>query len=290
MTRLSRREFVSATTAGFVAVRPAPLRQRTITADEIIQRIRVNIGVPWNEKTVDGVKAGDPGTTITGIAVAVMPTLDVLRRAAAVGHNFVVVQEPTFYAANEAPGARATDPVYLAKKALIDERKLVVYRLSDHWNSRRPHPGSAGLAEVLGYTAGRSRDSEYLYDVPATTLSALAEHVRERLSARALRIVGDTGIAVHRVYISPGTTDVPGVLRHIGRADVVISGDPREWEAVPYVLDSRSAGLTKGMVIVGRVVSEWPGARVASVWLRSIVSEVPVAFVSLPDPYWSPTA
>jgi putative NIF3 family GTP cyclohydrolase 1 type 2 len=290
MKPLSRREFVAAAAVGIAAARPVSAGQRTLTAAEIIERIRANVGVPWNDKTVDGLKTGDASAVVTGIAVAVMPTLDVLGRAAADGLNFIVVQEPTFYAPNEAPGGRATDPVYLAKRQLIDDRNLVIYRLSDHWNARRPHPGAVGLAEVLGYTPGRAADSEFLYSVPPATLGAVVDDVRRRLSARAVRVIGDPGMPVRRVFVSPGTTDVPSVLGHLSRADVVISGEPREWEAVPYIQDSRSAGLARGMVIVGRVVSEWPGARIAAVWLRSLVSEVPVTFVSLPDPYWSPSA
>jgi hypothetical protein len=81
---------------------------------------------------------------------------------------------------------------------------------------------------------------------------------------------------------------MPAVLDYLPRADVVISGEPREWEAVPYVLDTWPATRGRGMIAVGRVVSLGPGARLAAVWVRSLVSEVPVTFVGTPDPYWSP--
>ena len=44
-------------------------------------------------------------------------------------------------------------------------------------------------------------------------------------------------------------------------ADVVVAGEPREWEVVPYLLDSREAGANKALLSVGRVVSEEPGMK-----------------------------
>ncbi len=288
MTPLSRREFVAATAAGLVSARPGAARQRPVTAAEVIERIRVNVGVPWNAKTTDGVITGDPATPVTGIAVMVMPTLDALRREAAERHNFIIVQEPTFYAPNEAPGPREKDPVYLAKKSFVDEQKLVIFRFAEHWQARRPNPAAVGLAEVLGWAASNVAGSDVLYTVPQTTLSALSAHVHDRLGVRAPRVVGRPDLAVRTVFISAGTTGMTSMLMHLPNADVVISGEPREWEAVPYVLDTWAAGRGKGMIAVGRVPSLWPGARIAAVWIRSLVSDVPVTFVSVPDPYWSP--
>jgi hypothetical protein len=108
------------------------------------------------------------------------------------------------------------------------------------------------------------------------------------LGVRAPRVVGRPDLAVRSVFISAGTTGMTSMLMHLPNADVVISGEPREWEAVPYVLDTWAAGRGKGMIAVGRVPSLWPGARIAAVWIRSLVSDVPVTFVSVPDPYWSP--
>ena len=89
-------------------------------------------------------------------------------------------------------------------------------------------------------------------------------------------------------YVSPGTTDVPGILAHLPRADVVIAGEPREWEAVPYIADNVTAGHSKGMIALGRLVSEEPGTLVAAVWLKSVMPELTIESIRLTDPYWSP--
>ena len=76
---------------------PVPARAQPLTARQVIDRIKANVGVPWTEPTVDTIKAGDPETPVKGIALTMMATLDVLQRAAAAGQNLVITHEPTFY-------------------------------------------------------------------------------------------------------------------------------------------------------------------------------------------------
>jgi putative NIF3 family GTP cyclohydrolase 1 type 2 len=284
---LSRREFVIATAGSLAIGRPVAARQ--LTAGVVIERIRTGVGISWRENTVDGLKAGDPATVVTGVAVTVMATLDVLRKSAAAQRNFIVTQEPVFYAPNDNPGAREKDPVYLAKKEFIDKARLVIFRFADHWNASHPQAAPAALADALGWGKERATDHDRVYSLPPTTLGALAADIRKRLNIRGgVRVVGRPDLPVRSAYVSPGTTDVPGVLAHLPRADVVIAGEPREWEAVPYVADSVTAGQPKGMIALGRIVSEEPGALAAAAWLKSVLPELTIDSVRLIDPYWSP--
>jgi len=288
---LSRREFVLGATTAMLSVATARGQSRNLTAQDVADRIRENVGVPWREKTVDGFKAGDPATVVTGIATAVMATMDVLRRAAAAHQNFIIVQEPTFFSADDGPGARAADPVYLAKKNFIAEKRLVVWRFSDHWNARQPGEAARAVAAALGWTASRPAITEPIYHVPETTLGALTAHVRATFGVRGgVRTVGEPAMRVRAVFISPGTTDLAGTLQNLRHADLILAGEPREWEAVPYALDTWAAGpgQAKGLIALGRVVSEGPSAQACSQWIRGVVPGVPVAVIPTADPYWSP--
>jgi hypothetical protein len=219
-----------------------------------------------------------------------MATMDVLKKAAASRRNFIVSQEPTFYAPTDAPGPRATDPVYLAKQAFIDEHKLVIYRFGDHWNARRPNEMAKALAATLGWTRYKAPDADQIYRIPTTTLGALIASVRRPLEIRGgLRSVGPLDMPVRSVFISAGTTDVPSTIANLPKADVMLSGEPREWEAVPYMVDTWAAGQNKGLIVVGRVVSEAPGMKACAAWLHSFISEVTVTTLTIGDPYWSPT-
>ena len=286
----SRREFVILGAAALLSAGAARLPRFALTAQQAIDRIRANAGVPWRETTVDTFKAGDPQTVVTGIATTVMATLPVLRQAAAAGRNLIVTFEPTFYNGNDDPGTRATDPVYLAKKAFIEEHRLVIWRFAEHWGARVPNEFATALGDALGWAKLRTTANPLIYSIPSTALGALAAHARARLGIRGgMRVVGNTGMRVRRVLISPGTTTLQTTVEHLPQADIILSGEPREWEAVEYVLDTASAGQPKGMIAVGRVVSEEPGMRACAAWLRTLIPEVPVEPIAAGDPYWRPS-
>ena len=48
-----------------------------LTAAQVIDRIKANVGVPWMTETVDTIKAGDSATPVTGVATTMMATYDV---------------------------------------------------------------------------------------------------------------------------------------------------------------------------------------------------------------------
>ena len=284
---LTRREFVW---TGVTAALSGGQGTSPQTAGQVLDRIRAGIGVPWRESTVDGIKAGRPETVVTGIGTTAMATLEVLRHAADSRRNLIVTQEPVFYSGNDAPGNRSTDPVYLAKKAFIDERGLVVLRLTDHWNARVPNENVRALADALGWGGYRDVSRDGIYTLPRTTVRDVSLHLEKRLGARGLRTVGRTDLGVTTVFLSPGTTDLASTVRNVPRVDVVIAGEPREWEAVPYVLDTAETGSPKALIALGRVVSETPGAKACAAWLETLVPGMSVGAIPVADPYWRPAA
>jgi putative NIF3 family GTP cyclohydrolase 1 type 2 len=285
--RMTRRAFVQAAAAPILAAPPrhAPAAQVDLTVAQFVDRVRDAVGT-WREKTVDGFKAGDPSVALKGVAVTVAARLENLRRAAAAGCNLVITQEPVFYGANDEPGNRASDAVYLAKKAYIDEAKLVVWRFSDHWSTRQPDPRVAALAEALFWKDGPGSDN--IYRIQETSLSSLAAHVSKRLGLRGgMRTIGPPDMRVRTVLLSPGTTDLASTVARLKGADAVLAGEPREWEVVPYVLDAREAGAAKALISIGRIVSEEPGMRACAAWIRTLAPGLRVEALPVSDPFWN---
>src|SRR5262245_16359667 len=101
MTDLSRRNFVALTAAGAVAtpflLDDVWVRSASVTAQEIVDRVKKNIGVDWSSDDVDTFKAGEPSTIVTGVVTTSMATLDVLQKAVQAGANLIVTAAPTFY-------------------------------------------------------------------------------------------------------------------------------------------------------------------------------------------------
>jgi putative NIF3 family GTP cyclohydrolase 1 type 2 len=283
----SRREFIVSTAGVILAPRG---RRATVTAQQVADRIRSNLGVEWRPQTVDGFKAGDPATAVTGIAVTVLATTDALRRAAAAGQNLIITQEPLYYSTNDDPGNRANDPVYLAKKAVIDEHRLVVFRFTEHWNARQPNESAKALAATLRLTR-ELPDAPQTYQIAETPLAALAAQIRNRLPIRGgLRMVGQPNLRVRTIYLAPGTTSLTMAVASLQKADAILAGEPREWEAIPYTLDTWSSERGKGLIAVGRMVSEGPGMSACAAWIRALVPEARVETTAVTDPYWSVNA
>jgi len=275
-----------------VGVPAATLAQARPTAREVVDRIKQNIGVPWTEPTVDTFKDGDPATPVTGIAVTMMATFDVLRRASAQGANLVITHEPTFYDHFDKLDVLEADndSVTAAKRAFIREHRMVVVRMHDHWHRRRPEPMSANLARVLGWARYQTPESDRLYRVPEITLAELAATIRRRLPAPTLRVVGDSGLRVTRIGLSPGAAgfDTHRKLLQQDAVEVLVIGEAREWETVEYVADAVTAGRKKALIILGHIPSEQDGMEEFARWLRPFVKEVPVTFVPAMDPFWAP--
>jgi putative NIF3 family GTP cyclohydrolase 1 type 2 len=244
--------FLSVFMNGFSTV---SAQERPLTAREVIQRIQEHVGVPWQKETVDTFKAGDPDTKVSGIAVTMMATFDVLQRAAASGANLIITHEPTFYNHlddfKEIP-QKENDLVLAEKLAFIEEHHLVVWRFHDHWHRRTPDGIEAGMTHALGWEAFQDKQNQYLFTIPETTLYKLAGVLKARLELHTMRVVGDPHMKVTRVAFSPGSA---GLQREIGameRPDVqlLITGESREWETVEYAADALSENKNKALNIL----------------------------------------
>ena len=135
-------------------------------------------------ETVDTFKAGDPNTPVTGVAVTMMATLDVLQRAAAAHQNLIITHEPTFFDHLDEPKVSTSekDPVYVAKRDFIKAHGLVVWRFHDYWHRRRPDGILTGIVNALGWQPYQSADAPMRFLVPSTTLNALAADIRRALA------------------------------------------------------------------------------------------------------------
>jgi putative NIF3 family GTP cyclohydrolase 1 type 2 len=69
-----------------------------MTAKDVLDLMKKNLGGPWNENTYrDVFHAGDGNVEVKGIATTFMSTLDLLQRAHAAGLNMVIPHETTFW-------------------------------------------------------------------------------------------------------------------------------------------------------------------------------------------------
>ncbi len=264
-------------------------QQARITARQVVAEIQKQVGVEWKQDTVDTFKAGNPDTPVTGIAVTMMATMDVLQRAAAKNLNFIITHEPTFYAHLDRPeGVPEDDAVWAEKRAFIEKHGLVVWRFHDHWHMRNPDGIEAGNVHALGWEKYQRPGNQYLFVVPETTLKELAAQVAQKLQSTVVRIVGDPEMRITEVAFSPGAAGSEREIQALEQDDVqvLMVGETREWETVEYSADAVSQGRKKALIVIGHIPSEQAGMEECTRWLKGFVKDVPVEFVPAKQPFW----
>ena len=252
-------------------------------------QIQKQIGIPWETETVDTFKAGNPDAPVTGIAVTMMATMDVLQRASARGLNFVITHEPTFYSHLDIPeGMPESDPVWAEKREFIEKHGMVVWRFHDHWHTRKPDGIEAGMVHALRWEKFQNPDNQYLFVLPETTVKQLAQEVSKKLNSPVVRVVGDPQMKVTKVGFSPGAAGVQRETRALERDDVqvLMVGETREWETVEYAADAMTEGRNKALIVIGHIPSEQPGMEECARWLKGFVKDVSIEFVPAKQPFW----
>ena len=267
----------------------ASAQQKQITAREVVAQIQKQIGIPWKTETVDRFKAGNPDSPVTGIAVTMMATMDVLQRAAAQRLNFVITHEPTFYSHLDTPdGMPESDPVWAEKREFIEKHGMVVWRFHDHWHLRQSDGIEAGMVHALRWEKFQNPDNQYLFVMPETTVKQLAQEVSKKLNSAVVRVVGDPQIRVTKVGFSPGAAGFQRETHALERDDVqvLMVGETREWETVEYAADAVTEGRNKALIVIGHIPSEQPGMEECTRWLKGFVKDVPIEFVPAKQPFW----
>jgi len=288
---MDRRQMMLAAGAGLTAMTSLSAQDTVLTARQVVERIRKNVGIPWREQTVDNFKDGsNPDAAVTGIATTMVATFELLHRAAAAKRNLIIVHEPTYYSNLDDPKDISNDPMFRLKREFIVANNLSVFRFHDHWHGRKPDGIIDGMAMGLGWKKYQNADDARLFALPETTLNALAIQIRDRLKIRAMRIVGDPRITVSRAAFNPGSTGLNQMMRYFSGSDVdvFVCGEPGEWNACEYVRDSIAAGKKKGLIILGHDMSEELGMEECARWLKGFVTEVPVEFMPAGEAFWSP--
>ncbi len=146
----SRRRFLLGST-GLLTARLTPAQAAPLTAGQVIERIKAQVGIPWRAQTVDNIIAGAAETQVKGIATTMMATLDVAQRAAAAGRNMVITHESTFFSHQDRTDQIQQDSTYQFKRDFLNQHNMVVFHFHDHWHGRKPYGIAVGMMRELGW-------------------------------------------------------------------------------------------------------------------------------------------
>jgi putative NIF3 family GTP cyclohydrolase 1 type 2 len=263
---------------------------RALTAGEVISRIKSNLGIPWRDTTYrDTFKFGGPDSEVRGIATTMFCNFDVVKRAAEAGHNMIIPHEDTYWNDRDDTSIVSSDPLYKTKVDFMKEHNIVIFRIHDHMHAQRPDFTYVGLARALGLSKYETAPESHRFVISETTLGALASDFQKRLTARAVRVVGNPNAKVRRIQLGVGYA-TPAV--NVPDVDVVVSGELQEtdgaFDSPEYVLDAVSLGITKGWIMLGHAISEEQGMLEMAEWIKSFTPEIPVQLIRGGEPFWSP--
>lgn len=263
-----------------------------LTAYQVIERIKENVGVPWFEPTVDTFKSGDSSATVTGIAVTMMATLDVLQRAAANGDNLIITHEPTFFSHEDQTGKlrETNDPVYEAKLAFIKEHHLIIWRFHDHWHARIPDGIHTGMVRALGWENFQDKENGFVFHLPTTTLRGLAIELKRKLGVHAMRVIGDSNATFSTISLCEGFPgfDINRSFFQLKGVEAMVIGEAHEWETIEYAADAVTENNKKGLIVLGHIPSEQAGMEECARWLKTFVKDARVEYVPTKEPFWVP--
>jgi putative NIF3 family GTP cyclohydrolase 1 type 2 len=259
----------------------------TLTIQNVIDTILAEIPGGPIQDTVDTVKIGDPDQPVAGIVTTFLASMAVIRRAAGLGANFIITHEPTFYNHLDEVSELQDDPVYEAKRALLEDNEIVVWRFHDHWHRHEPDGIQTGVAQTLGwadYTDGGDRP---LYVLPETTVGVLARSIKASLGIEAVRVVGDLTMPCSRVALMPGAPPARWQMMALAwdEVDVLVTGEVAEWETSEYARDAGLQGREKALIVLGHAKSEEPGMAYLVPWLQARVEGVEITHVPVGDAF-----
>lgn len=253
----------------------------TTTIQDIIGTILDQIPGGRLEETVDTVKCSDPTQPVSGIVTTFLASYDVIKEAIKIGANLVITHEPTFYNHLDDVAEFEEHAVYDAKRRLLDENQVVVWRFHDHWHRHVPDGIGTGVVRALGWEAYAGAGDGPVFSIPVTTVGELAAEVKSKLGIDTARVVGDLGMSCRNVAMLVGAPGGSWQTSLLNRNDVevLLAGEVAEWETPEYVRDAVAQGRKKALIVLGHAQSEEPGMAYLVDWLRPLVPDVPITHV-----------
>ena len=270
---------------------------------EVIERVIDRTGlVPLPEgKTCDRLMIGDGEMEVTKVTSTFMATVDVIRASIEAGANMIITHEPTWFTGKDDTGWVEEDEVYLAKRKLIEENHIAIWRFHDHMHMCSEDGIYRGFEQETGWGKYRipyQESKEPLnkfggcYEIPPASLRELCAFFKEKMEMDVIQIIGDPEMTVRRIGVlvgggslGLGTEEMPMILMREMNLDLVICGDITEWTLPAYIRDAMQLGMNKGMLVLGHERSEEPGMKYLGEWLEPALDGTEVVFIDAKEPF-----
>ncbi len=254
------------------------------------------IKLPFREEpveipTCDVLHFGDPENEVHSIGTTFMVTVDVIQNAMKQGIDMIITHEPS-----NCGGLDTTMPIELnkvteAKRALIEESGISIWRFHDGMHHQRPDQIYMGWMQELGWeNYNVPGPNNHEFKIPETDVRSVAELIKERLHVNSPRIIGNLDLKVSKVGVlvggggqGLGDPNMPMKFLLDNDLDLLILGDITDMIMCPFWKDALALGVNKAAIILGHHKSEECGMKYLADWLTPLVQGTPVTFLEAED-------
>lgn len=256
-------------------------RSRKITVGEIMNSFISEVPSGLIPNTVDTLKSGNADIVVTGVVTCMFATIEVIRKTIALGANFIIAHEPTFYNHQDATKWLENDEVFKYKSALLKKHGIAVWRNHDYIHSVHPDGVRKGLVERLAWQKYGNPDQSMYNLVSASSLRELIYDLKTKLEIPSLRYIGDLNASCTKILLMPGAAggqrQIEAIIKN--KPDVLVTGEISEWETAEYVRDAIAKGEKLSLIVLGHVASEEDGAKYMLNWLKNKFPSIKASFI-----------
>ena len=233
------------------------------------------------EKHGDGLVLGDGERTVRTVAVTLIATPAVLRRAAELGADMILTHEPTFHGV-----APEGDRVMAKKRALCDSLGVPIYRLHDHMHFTATDKINLGVLSRLSLDGEFDGQKAFTLGEPMAA-DALIEHICTRLFLRHPRYIGKKDLTVRTLSLLFGAWGDGRIVSEFCRpeVDLVIAGEATEYSSCEYIRDAVELGVPRGLLLLGHMGSEKAGMEYLTDHINETIGDVRAVYIDCGEVY-----
>ncbi len=276
---------------------------------EVIQNIKSYCKGSWmgqkidDEKTRDKVLYGNTDRECTGIVTTIYASVDVIKKAHELGANLIIAHEALLWNHGDHREwlEESKNRTYLAKKKLMDDYGITVWRFHDYIHSGIPCKDGYvdgifyGIAKVTGWDDAIINNSDisgalYLECEP-TTPRQVGKLLKEKWNLTGLKCIGNMDARVTKImicgHVSEGG-DSNSLIRKVDENDInlLLPLELIDFTLTEYVKDSGQLGYDRAILAAGHFNLEEPGMKYMEEWIDDALKQhIDTTFVQAGDMY-----
>jgi len=255
-----------------------------------------------DRKTRDKVLYGETDKECTGIVTTIYASPDVIRKAHELGANLIIAHEALLWNHGDHREwlEETQNKTYLAKKKLMDDYGITVWRFHDYIHSGIPYKDGYidgifyGLAKETGWDDAIINEdisgAVYL-ECPETTPREVAKLIKEKWNLSGLKCIGNMDAKVTKILVcghvmEGGDSNV--LIKRVDKEDInlLLPLELIDFTLTEYIKDSAQLGFDRAIIAPGHFNIEEPGMKYMEKWMdKALPEKIKTTYVQAGDMY-----